>query len=51
MSKEKEIKKELENEEFAEELTPDDLDIREENELTKEQFNNTSEVKKNKRTE
>lgn len=45
MSKEKEMKKEIEREEFGEELTPDDLDIREDNDLTKEQFNNTNDVK------
>ena len=45
MSKEKEMKKEIERGEFAEELTPDDLDIREDNDLTIEQFNNTNDVK------
>lgn len=38
-------KKELPKEEFGSDLSPDDLDIREENELTKEQVKNTNKDK------
>jgi len=38
-------KKEIPKEEFGADLSPDDLDIREENDLTKEQMKNTNEDK------
>ena len=37
-------KKEIEREEFGPELSPDDLDIREDNDLTEEQLKNSNEV-------
>ena len=48
MEKKKNTKKALEREEFGPELSPDDLDIREDNDLTQEQFNNSNEVKQSK---
>lgn len=37
--------KDLKQEEFATDLSPDDLDVREENERTSEQVNNTNKAK------
>ncbi|MEO4054377.1 hypothetical protein [Solibacillus sp. CAU 1738] len=48
MSKEKGNKKEIEREEFSADLSPDDLDVREENDLTKEQIENSKQVNQNK---
>ena len=45
MEKEKNIKKDIQNEEFGPEFSPDDLDIREENDLTEEQSNNSNDAK------
>lgn len=50
MEKKKSTKKELEKEEFGPELSPDDLDIREENDLTEEQYKNSNEVKQSNKT-
>lgn len=48
MTKEKDIKKETELEEFGEDLSPDDLDFREDKETTEEQFKKTEPKKFNK---
>ena len=42
MSNKKQNKNETNKEEFAEDLSPDDLDIREENDLTEEQYKNSN---------
>ena len=44
-------KKEAEKEEFGPELSPDDLDIREDNDLTEEQYKNSNQVKQSNNTE
>ncbi|MGE7843795.1 hypothetical protein ACQKNX_23810 [Lysinibacillus sp. NPDC093712] len=43
MTKDKRNKKDGEREEFGNDLSPDDLDVREDNDLTKEQFKNANE--------
>ncbi|MFF5994845.1 hypothetical protein AAGS61_08780 [Lysinibacillus sp. KU-BSD001] len=45
MAKEKRNKNELNREEFGVELGPDDLDLREENDLTEEQMKNSHKAK------
>lgn len=45
MTKGKKDIKDLKQEEFGTDLSPDDLDVREENELTSEQANNANKVK------
>ncbi|MGE7094177.1 hypothetical protein ACQKII_22615 [Lysinibacillus sp. NPDC048646] len=40
--------KDIDREEFGNDLSPDDLDVREENDLTKEQIKNSNEVKEQK---
>ncbi|WP_168214682.1 MULTISPECIES: hypothetical protein [unclassified Lysinibacillus] len=45
MQKKRDDKKEREKEEFGIDLSPDDLDIREENDLTEEQYKNSNQVK------
>lgn len=42
-------KKESKKTEFAKDLSPDDLDIREENELSKNQFKNSTQQKESKK--
>ncbi|MFE3576795.1 hypothetical protein [Lysinibacillus sp. NPDC059133] len=42
LSKEKRVKSEEDQVEFGADLSPDDLDVREENDLTKEQMNNAN---------
>lgn len=44
LQKKKNNKIVIEKEEFGPELSPDDLDIREDNDLTEEQFKNSNEV-------
>ena len=46
MTNRKRNKKDVEREELGTDLSPDDLDVREENELTKEQLKNSNEKKK-----
>lgn len=46
MTKEKRKKPELDREEFGADLSPDDLDMRKDNDLTKEQANNSTEENK-----
>ncbi|QQP14642.1 hypothetical protein FJQ98_11925 [Lysinibacillus agricola] len=41
MTKEKRNKSEVDQVEFGSDLSPDDLDVREENDLTKEQMDNS----------
>jgi hypothetical protein len=48
MQKKRSKNKEVEKEEFGPELSPDDLDIREDNDLTEEQYKNSNEVKQSK---
>ncbi|MFJ7646826.1 hypothetical protein ACIQ1H_04710 [Lysinibacillus sp. NPDC097279] len=43
MTKNKQTKKAVEREEFGNDLSPDDLDVREDNDLTKEQVKNANE--------
>lgn len=43
MTKNKQNKKVVEQEEFGNDLSPDDLDVREDNDLTKEQVKNANE--------
>ncbi|MEK4229512.1 hypothetical protein [Solibacillus sp. FSL H8-0538] len=45
MKKENRNKSTLDQVEFGSDLSPDDLDVREENDLTKEQIKNSSDVK------
>lgn len=45
LSKEKRAKSEADQVEFGADLSPDDLDVREENDLTKEQMNNANHEK------
>ena len=45
LAKEKRNKNELNREEFGVELGPDDLDLREENDLTEEQMKNSHKAK------
>ncbi|WP_327323559.1 hypothetical protein [Lysinibacillus parviboronicapiens] len=45
LTKEKRNKSELDQEEYGADLSPDDLDVREENDLTKEQRNNSNNEK------
>ncbi|MFJ7838404.1 hypothetical protein EYB33_04555 [Lysinibacillus sphaericus] len=45
MTKGKKDIKDLKQEEFATDLSPDDLDVREENERTSEQVNNANKAK------
>ena len=45
LQKKSSSKKVIEKEEFGPELSPDDLDIREDNDLTEEQFKNSNEAK------
>ncbi|OEC02778.1 hypothetical protein GY31_06975 [Lysinibacillus sphaericus] len=45
VTKSKKDVKDLKQEEFATDLSPDDLDVREENELTSEQANNANKAK------
>lgn len=45
MQRKRDNKKESEKEEFGMDLSPDDLDIREENDLTEEQYKNSNQVK------
>lgn len=40
--------KHIQREEFSGDLSPDDLDVREENQLTKEQSKNSNQVKQQK---
>lgn len=49
--KKKDNKKEITREEFGTDLSPDDLDIREENDLTEEQYQNSNQVKKSDNTQ
>ena len=51
LEKKKGNKKEAEKEEFGPELSPDDLDIREDNDLTEEQYKNSNQVKQSNNTE
>ncbi|MEK4426224.1 hypothetical protein [Solibacillus sp. FSL K6-1523] len=51
MKKKKDNKKEITREEFGTDLSPDDLDIREENDLTEEQYQNSNQVKKSDNTQ
>ena len=44
-------KEDRNREEFGVELSPDDLDIREENDLTEEQFKNSNQVKQSDNTQ
>ncbi|MFJ7736681.1 hypothetical protein ACIQ2D_10085 [Lysinibacillus sp. NPDC097287] len=46
MTKEKRKKTELDREEFGSDLSPDDLDMRKDNDQTKEQINNSTEENK-----
>ncbi|MDD1502468.1 hypothetical protein PVA17_06770 [Lysinibacillus sp. CNPSo 3705] len=50
LTKEKRNKSEEEQVEFGADLSPDDLDVREENDLTNEQMNNTNEKQHNENT-
>lgn len=50
LTKEKRNKNEEEQVEFGADLSPDDLDVREENDLTNEQMNNTNEKQHNENT-
>lgn len=45
VTKSKKDVKDLKQEEFSTDLSPDDLDVREENELTSEQANNANKAK------
>lgn len=45
LTKEKRNKSELDQEEYGADLSPDDLDVREENDLTKEQRKNSNNEK------
>lgn len=45
LKKENRNKSTLDQVEFGSDLSPDDLDVREENDLTKEQIKNSSDVK------
>lgn len=49
MSNKYQNKKESKKAEFAKDLSPDDLDIREENELSKEQLKNSTQQKEIKK--
>ncbi|MGE7024535.1 hypothetical protein [Solibacillus cecembensis] len=51
MQKKKGNKNEIKREEFGTDLSPDDLDIREENDLTVEQYKNSNQVKKSDNTQ
>ncbi|ATP40715.1 hypothetical protein CSE16_12020 [Solibacillus sp. R5-41] len=44
-------KEEVKREEFGTDLSPDDLDIREENDLTEEQYKNSNQVKQSDNNE
>ncbi|WP_369436082.1 hypothetical protein [Lysinibacillus fusiformis] len=48
MTRQKGNKKDINREEFGNDLSPDDLDVREENDLTKEQSKNSNEAKEQK---
>ncbi|MFJ8090696.1 hypothetical protein ACIQ7N_21190 [Lysinibacillus sp. NPDC095746] len=50
LTKEKRNKSEEDQVEFGADLSPDDLDVREENDLTNEQMNNTNEKQHNENT-
>lgn len=50
LTKEKRNKNEENQVEFGADLSPDDLDVREENDLTNEQMNNTNEKQHNENT-
>ncbi|WP_255505268.1 hypothetical protein [Lysinibacillus sphaericus] len=50
LTKEKRNKSEKDLVEFGADLSPDDLDVREENDLTNEQMNNTNEKQHNENT-
>ncbi|MFJ3386920.1 MULTISPECIES: hypothetical protein [unclassified Lysinibacillus] len=50
LTKEKRNKSEEDQVEFGADLSPDDLDVREENDLTNEQMNNTNEQQHNENT-
>lgn len=50
LTKEKRNKSEVNQVEFGADLSPDDLDVREENDLTNEQMNNTNEKQHNENT-
>lgn len=49
LTREKRNKSELNQEELGAELSPDDLDLREDNELTKEQMKNSQTKKQHKK--